>query len=159
MVNRSTIDTLISAWQTFLNKNNNWEELIKDVAPKQSGCGILYELHNPLKRPNEDFAIADMRQLSFAEPHYHPEDNYEIYFVLQGKASIVIGNKKRQVASGDVIIIPPLTAHYTIPDKHFVLAAVNTPPFKPENYIVVTDTNKELRFDRKMFGELCTKKN
>src|SRR5260221_11704322 len=93
------VNELTSEWQKFLD-DKNWEELIKNADPKQSGCGIIYELGNPLNRKDEDFAIADMRQLPFTEPHYHLDNDYEIFFVLQGKALYVVGYKELPVQTG-----------------------------------------------------------
>ena len=58
------------------------------IHPKPTGCGPVYELKNPIERPNESFAIADMREIQVAEPHYHPET--EIYFVLEGRGRMFI---------------------------------------------------------------------
>jgi hypothetical protein len=33
------------------------------------------------------------------------------------------------------IVIPPETVHFIIPQDNLVLGAVNTPPFKKENYV------------------------
>jgi len=155
--NNQNLTELISIWKKFLEKNNNWEQLVQGTPPKQSGCGIIYELGNPLKRPNENFSIADMRKILFAESHYHPDDNYEFYFALQGSALIVVGRKEMNVTLGDVVIIPPNTAHFALPDRDFIIAVVNTPPFKSENYIVVSATNHKVKFDKKQFEALCEK--
>lgn len=150
-----SIQILVAAWQDFLN-TSDWQKLIRNAAPKPSGCGLVYELPNYLNRPEESFTIADMRALDFAEPHYHPTDNYEIYLVLQGEAVVVVGGEEQKVKTGDVVVIPPDTAHFTIPDKNFVIAAVNTPPFKPENYIKLTETesNPAFRFDAEQFNRI-----
>ena len=149
---------IISSWQDFL-KNNGWQELIIGIAPKNSGCGLIYELPNFLNRPNEDFAIADMRNIKFAEPHYHPTGETEIYFVLSGTALIYVGGKENKVKAGDVIIIEPNNAHFTIPDKDFVIAAVNTPPFRPENYICLTETNHSVGFDLEKFNQIISQES
>lgn len=150
---RVCVNEIVNAWQNFL-KSKNWKELIAGVTPKHIGCGIIYELPNFLNRAHESFAIADMREILFSEPHYHPHEDIEIYFVLQGTAHIVVGKNESFVSQGDVIIIPPNTAHFTIPDNEFVIAAVNTPPFKPEHYIVITETNPLVDFDQEQFIRL-----
>lgn len=130
---------LITAWQGYINQNN-WKDITKNITPKQSDC-LVYELGNPLDRPNEDFAIADMRMAHYSEPHFHPDNNYEIYFVLQGTATLVIGGEEYNVNPGDVAIINPKIVHYAIPDKDFVIAVVNTPPFNLKNYIPIDEDN------------------
>ena len=79
----SNMDTLVETWQEYL-KTVNWQELIKGVDPKQTDCGPVFELDNPLDRPSENLAIADMRGIALAGPHYHTGGESEIYFVLEG---------------------------------------------------------------------------
>ncbi|HSW37842.1 MAG TPA: cupin domain-containing protein [Candidatus Saccharimonadales bacterium] len=145
---------ITSAWTAYLKTISNWQDLVKGVEPKEGGCGLIYELPNPIDRPTESFAIADMRELKVAEPHYHPKGVIEIYFVLQGSGLVVVGGKGQKVAKGSTVVIPPNTAHFTIPSNDLVLAAINTPPFRPEDYIVVTETNPDVKFDKEQFERL-----
>lgn len=153
------IDQIVEAWTSFLNSISNWEDLIKDVVPKKTGCGLVYELKNPIDRPKEDFAIADMRGLKVAEPHYHPDGVTEIYIILQGTGLVVNGGKEREVEKGSVVVISPNNTHFTIPDRNLVLAAINAPPFRPEDYIPVTETNPEVKFDKVQLEGLLLKQN
>ncbi len=146
------LDNLVETWQDYV-KTMDWSKEIQKVAGKQSGCGVIYEFANPLNRPDEDFSIADMRELTFTEPHYHPAPDIEIYFVLQGTGLIVVGTQERHIATGDVVVIPPDNAHYTIP-INMVVAVVNTPPFKPEKYIPLTKPNLLVGFDLERFKRL-----
>lgn len=134
------MNEIIIAWQLYLNSIDNWQQLTKGVDPKQTGCGLIYELSNPIDRPHESFAIADMRSIKCTEPHYHREET-EIYFVLQGHGIVVVGDKEEKVQKGSVIVTPPHNVHYTIPRENLVLAVINTPPFKVENYIPFTSEN------------------
>jgi probable phosphoglycerate mutase len=143
-----TLNELIDAWQNFFNKSN-WQELIKEYSPIQGNCGVVYELPNFLNRSNEGLAVVDMSQLDFAEPHYHPD--LEVYFVLQGEALVVVGNEKYSVKKGDVVVIPPFKAHYTIPNDEFVIACINTPPYTPESYIPLKKSDTAVEFDCKQF--------
>lgn len=147
------LNEVVSAWQHFL-ATTDWRSLLDGVTPIVTGCGMVYDLPNFLQRPNEGFAIVDMRQLWYAEPHYHPADNIEIYFVLQGTACVVVGTQEHHVKTGDVVIVPPLMAHFTIPDKQYVIAAINTPPFDPVNYIKVDESNEAVMFDKAQFLRL-----
>ncbi len=149
----TNIKTVLGAWKPYLD-GVNWKKLIKGVAPKQTGCGPVYELPNPIDQPHESFAIADMRKLKVAEPHYHANGETEIYFVLQGSGLVVVGHEERKVKRGSVIITPPDTAHFTIPASDLVLAVINTPPFKPENYIVLTESHPNVNFDYEQFARL-----
>jgi len=143
---------LVNTWQHYLKNNENWENWIKDVTPKRTGCGLVYELTNPINRPNESFAIVDMRNLKYAEPHYHIET--EIYFVLQGTGKVVIRDQVYDIEKDSVVVIPPNASHFTISNEKLVLVVVNTPPFAVEHYIVLKKSNKEQGFDKKQFEKL-----
>ena len=78
MNSSNNIHTIVQIWQSYLDTISDWRQLISGITPKECGCGLVYELSNPLSRATESFAIADMSNLAFAEPHYHPET--EIYF-------------------------------------------------------------------------------
>ena len=160
------IDDAVAAWQAYLDNVDDWCRLTDGVTPKNGGCGLVYELPNPseVERPDESFAIADMRDLArdpgYSEPHYHPrlaEDPSrvtEIYFVLAGQALCVVGGRVRHVGPGDVVVTPPDTAHYVIPDAATVLVAISAPPFAPENYIPVTEANPLVGFDQSQLERL-----
>lgn len=151
----STQETII-AWQNFIYSKKDWQDIVVGTIPKHIGCGVIYELPNFLHRADESFAIADMRQIAFSEPHYHPRGHVEIYFVIQGNALVVVGGKEHYVSAGDVIIIPSEYAHFVIPDNQFVIGVVNTPPFKSENYRVITETNPAFGFDLEQFRRLIS---
>lgn len=150
---QNNFQELVSAWQQFL-KDNPWQGLLGSCVPLHENCGTVYELTNFLNRPNENFAIVDMRVIPHAEPHYHPENDYEFYFVLQGTAIVVVGKEENHVKPGDVVVIPPNKAHFTIPDAEYVIACVNTPPYNPEHYIKLTESNTFFEFDKDQFDRL-----
>ena len=143
-------------WKDYTDTIKDWRELIVDIEPKLGGCGKVYEIPNPINRPNESFAIADMSELDVAEPHYHPDGVTEIYIILEGLGLTVIGNEERAVNVGDVVVTPPNTAHFTIPNGNLVLAVINTPPFQEGDYISLTDTNQAVLFDREQFERLAS---
>jgi mannose-6-phosphate isomerase-like protein (cupin superfamily) len=148
----------IAAWQAFLSKpENSWQQVVAHKPSRNSNCGVVYELENFLNDPNEGFAIVDMRNLAFAEPHYHLHDEVEIYIVLQGTACVVVGKEERYVVVGDVIVTLAGTAHYVIPDDQFVIAVINTPPFDPKKYVQLTQTNESVSFDYEQFTRLVKK--
>lgn len=151
------MNEVVNAWVPYLNSVPDWQQLVEGIEPKPTGCGPVYELPNPIDRPNESFAIADMRGLTTTEPHYHPNGETEIYIVLQGLGLIVVGLEERRMEKGSVIITPPDTTHFTIPKKDLVLAVINTPPFRPENYVVITETDRSLGFDQEQFARLGSK--
>ncbi len=132
----------------------DWQNVVEGVTPKATYCGPVYEPTSPLDRPDESFAIADMREIKVAEPHYHSGGETEIYFILTGSGVTVVGGEELQIKSGDVIVTPPQTAHFTIPKEDLVLIVINTPPFNPDNNIHVDDTNPEVKYDHEQFKKL-----
>lgn len=131
------MNEVVRAWSEYLATVDNWETLVEGIEPKVGGCGLVYEVPNPIERPDESFAIADMRQLEISEPHKHINGEAEIYFVVQGVGKIAVGNEIHDLAPGTSIVTPPDTVHITLPGKDLVLAVVNTPPFDIANYVVV----------------------
>ena len=63
---------------------------------------------------------------------------------------------ERRVGSGDVVVTPPNTTHYVIPDAETVLVAISTPPFMPESYIPVMETDPLVGFDRAQLKRLTS---
>lgn len=143
---------MIHTWQKYLYGFKKWEDLVKSITPKKTGCGKIYELGQPLDRPNEDLAIADMREVLFTQPHYHLET--EIYFVLQGMGLVVVGTKEASLQKGSIILVPSNIAHYTIPKADLVIAVVATPPYNPKNSVPLYEENKTVQFDFEQFKRL-----
>ena len=79
----------------------------------------------------------------------HPNTN-EMQFVLEGTGTVVLGGEQLAVEPDATVIIPPNIAHFTLPDG-LVLAAINTPPFEAEDYIVLTDSDPEVHYDKAVF--------
>lgn len=67
----------LTTWRAYAEQLTDWQELVKNVVPKQTPYGQIYEPANPLGRPNESFAIADMRQIKLAETAHFtiPKEN------------------------------------------------------------------------------------
>ncbi len=145
-------DDLIEVWSKCL-KDLDWEPLVEGVEPKPTGCGLVYEVESPLNRPNESFAIADMRGLYETEPHFHLKE-HEIYFVLQGTGIVCVGGVEYQVRPGDAIPTPPHTAHFTVPNADLVLGVVNSPPFRAENYVALGGSDPKVGFDSEQYRRL-----
>ena len=149
------MNEIIDVWRAYL-KDINWQDLIRDVKPRETGCGLVYELGHPIDRANEDFAIVDMRNLKWSEPHYHSET--EIYFIMQGSGLVVIGDQEKLVKQNDIVVVPSNIAHFVIPEKDLVLGVVCHPPFDPAHYIALTQENKSVQFDKNQFDSyiLCS---
>lgn len=147
----SEIREVADVWQDYVVRIKDWHSLVDGVEPVQGGCGRIYEIGDLIGRTGEDAAIADMRDIPFAEPHYHPTGSWEFYIALQGTARVFVGGVETRMERGDVLIIPPDTAHYTLPDDDFVIVVVNKPPFAPENYIPLAASDPGVQFDHGQF--------
>ncbi len=138
---------------------SDWQARVKNVTPKATGCGPVYELGNPLGRTTESLAIADMRGIAHAQPHYHTGGETEIYIVIAGSGRAVVGSVVSQLQKGSVLVTPPDTAHYALPDpaEGLVLAVVNTPPFKLENNIDITANDPAHHYNHEQFLALTNR--
>ncbi len=144
-------EDLIAAWSEFF-KTATWQNMIAGCQPICNGNGVVYETLNFVGRPHESCAIVDMRSITVSEPHYHAEA--EFYFILQGSCAVVIGGQAFFCATGSVISIPPRVAHFTVPDAECVMAVINTPPFNPNHYVAVTESDLAVGFDYEQFSDL-----
>jgi mannose-6-phosphate isomerase-like protein (cupin superfamily) len=138
------MDEVVRVWEDYFKTISNWKVLIEGIEPKDGGCGLVYELPNPIDRPNESFAIADMTNLEISEPHMHANGETEIYFVIQGVGRIAVGDEITELAPGVTIVTPPETTHVTLPGEGLVLAVVNTPPFELDNYVSQSETEPQV---------------
>lgn len=112
---------VLDAWKPYINAIDDWKMLVRNIEPKLTGCGFVYELPNPQNRPRESFAIADMRQIDISEPHKHINDETEIYFVLQGTGKLAVGAETYNLVPGMSVVTPPDTAHCTLSNKELVM--------------------------------------
>lgn len=148
------IEELITAWQKYIKTMGDWQNVVEGVKPKQTYCGPVYEPPSPLDRPDESFAVADMRNIKVVEPHYHTGGETEVYFIISGSGLTVIGGKELEVTTGDVIVTPPETAHFTTPKENLVMIAVNTPPFSPDRSVHVNETAPQFKYDHEQYKRL-----
>lgn len=132
----SNVQEVVEVWGDYVRGIDDWQALVQGIKPKIGGCGRVFDVPNPIDRPGESFAIADMRGLKLSEPHKHSGET-EIYFVLEGIGSIAVGSKILELVPGAVVVTPPDTVHITRPDDGLVLGVVNTPPFEMDNYVAV----------------------
>lgn len=154
MSNAPEIDQVVAAWTAYADTIEDWQTLVEGIEPKQTDCGPVYDVPNPIDRPNESFAIADMRDVEITGPHYHTNGEVEIYIVLTGLGKLFVGKDKTELKPGVVSITPLETTHFTIPTHDLVIAVVNTPPFNPKNAVSVSENDPDHKFDSKHYEEL-----
>ena len=152
----SDIEEVVKVWSEYIESMPDWQVLVVDVEPKNTECGPVYEPESPLSGRTETFAIADMRNINVAQPHYHANNETEICFVIQGSGLTVMGGEEIEVEKGSIVVTPPNTAHYTFPQKDLVMVVINTPSFKLENNIGITDTNPDVKFSKEQYELLLS---
>ncbi len=148
------MDEIVKAWKNYVSNLDRWESIVKDVEPKQTACGPVYEPPSPLPDRIETFAISDMRDVKVAYPHYHKNGETEIYFVIQGSGLTVVGGEEIPVKKGSVVITPPDTTHFTIPEKDLVMVVINTPSFNASNIVEPHKTDPKVKFDKYQYDRL-----
>ncbi|MBO5460169.1 MAG: helix-turn-helix domain-containing protein [Ruminococcus sp.] len=63
---------------------------------------------------SQDFEIYYYNDSHFDDVHTHTHDYYEFYFFLEGSVTMYINTKGYTLKTGDMVLIPPGTPHYTI---------------------------------------------
>jgi len=143
----------LNVWSLYSDQYIDWPDLVKNITPKDTPNGLIYEL--PMKPDaQQSIAIADMRQLPYAEPHYHTNGEQEMYIVLAGLGRVVVGGVEQPLEPGTISVTPPETAHFTVPTVGLVLAVMNTPPFRAENVVPLQASDPRVGFDREQFLRL-----
>ncbi len=77
-----------------------------------------------------------------SRPHYHPIAE-ETYYILQGRARLVINDIEYLLTPGDAVLITPPERHqiFTEGDEelHFIVACA--PPWEPTNSVYLDEEN------------------
>lgn len=155
-----TIEPILDAWQLYFEDVADWRQVVDGIDPKEGGCGLVYEVPNPLAgRTSESLAIADMSAIAHTTPHYHGNGEVEIYIGLDGAGRIMIGEGAFPIEPGTAVVTLSGIAHYAIPDRRaggLVLAVINTPPFNPDNCVDLdpAKSNPEVQFNAEQFAKL-----
>ncbi|CAN5671964.1 hypothetical protein BH23PAT2_BH23PAT2_10580 [soil metagenome] len=149
-----TMDEVVEAWKQYVDNLDDWQEVVRGTAPKQTACGPVYEPPSPLRERTETFAISDMRNVQVAYPHYHTNGETEIYFVIQGSGLTVVGGEEITIQKGSVVVTPPNTTHFTFPKKNLVMVVINTPDFNAANIVEPHEPDLTVRFDKAQYERL-----
>lgn len=71
-------------------------------------CGGMYSLGKPLESEKLGATIIHCDPEWNSIPHDHQDDRHEeIYVLIDGRATVVVGDERIQMEAGDVIRIPP----------------------------------------------------
>jgi mannose-6-phosphate isomerase-like protein (cupin superfamily) len=148
------MDEIVEAWKKYTNDLVDWQSVASEVEPKQTQCGPVYEPPSPLPERTETFAISDMRDVKVAYPHYHKNGETEIYFVIQGSGLTVVGGEEVHIKKGSIVVTPPNTTHFTIPEKDLVMVVINSPSFNAANIVEPSESDPTVKFDTTQYEKL-----
>lgn len=75
-----------------------------------------------------------------SRPHYHPVAE-EAYYILDGKARVVIDGEERQLAPGDSVLIRPNQHHqiWCVGDETLAILCTCSPAWEPSNTVYLDE--------------------
>ncbi len=97
---------------------------------------MIQELINPTLSGNKNLSLAIAIVEPFKETKLHIHKNSEeIYFILQGKGLMTLGNKTFVVKKEDFILISPKTPHKikNIEEEKLKILCICSPPYSHED--------------------------
>jgi quercetin dioxygenase-like cupin family protein len=71
--------------------------------------GMSYEFHGEKQGAPFSAYIVDAKPGQGPPPHTHPY--VEVAFIIEGRATITVGDEQREVRAGGIVIIPAGTPH------------------------------------------------
>lgn len=121
----------------------------------QEGCYIIEMLND---ETDPEISIARARLEPGMTTQWHQLKNTtERYVIQHGRGLVEVGDEAPQeVKSGDVVLIPAMTAQRiaNIGDKDLIFLAVCSPRFLPENYEELESNQHDLSLWHKPVGTL-----
>ena len=121
---------------------------VKKVLENSSGEKI-YELIGKAKElggsSKHSVAYVVIKKNGSSLLHYHPKAE-ESYYVLKGKARIVVDNNENLLKKGDAVLIMPFEKHQIFNDgeENLEFIVVSAPAWEPNNSVFI---NKKKRSD------------
>lgn len=104
---------------------------IEKVPSEEVSCGKLHLLST-----RDDFAEANLVVVEASEEdmlHYHPQAT-EMYYILSGEGRVRLNGESVEAREGNLIFIPPFTAHSIIPTNSGLEAlTISVPAWRPED--------------------------
>ncbi len=92
------------------------------------------------------FAVAEMRGPTI--PHVHKVTT-EYYFVLSGRGVVIVAGQRIDVYRNTLVVIKPMTSHYTIPDRTMSVLAITIPVWTAEDQFVLTEDDWSVGYSTK----------
>lgn len=101
------------------------------------------QLKEVWRSPTEETSIAHVAMGLGATSLLHMHrSTTEVYHILEGIGTLLLNDRKLNVAPGDVIVIPPNTAHKISNTGHtgLVFLVTSVPAFDPKDVVLLEDT-------------------
>ncbi|TAK71822.1 MAG: cupin domain-containing protein [Gammaproteobacteria bacterium] len=119
----------------FINNKNKCIPILGALSER------IYELIGTHAGNTNEVSVAYLELPSNASTskHYHP-NMIEVYYVLDGRAEILLNNKIIEINKNDVILIERNTTHQLMnnSDKTLHLLTISTPAWTPIAEVAVT---------------------
>ena len=97
----------------------------EDVEPVACPCGLSRRAITA--EDNDLLSVHRVEIREEAQKHYHKKCT-EYYIILSGKGEIELDDERFEIGPGDVVMIPPLTAH--VARGEFEIINIVSPPFE-----------------------------
>ncbi len=106
------------------------------------GIGVpdlgAYEVLSDTRHKEAGLRVLLVKKGIRIKPHYH-ERCTQVYFIIDGRAEIVVGGQPIQARQMDVVRIPPCTVHGLRALVRTVALSISVPPLDPEDQVVVDE--------------------
>lgn len=90
---------------------------------------------------NKDFSLA-MGELEPGEKNkWHWLEGQELYYFIEGEGEIIIGEKKKVVEEGTMVIVPPKIKQQirNTGDKKMLFFCIVNPPYDPKKEMIIEE--------------------
>ena len=109
-----------------------------DTNPFKGYCGQIFRYINRVNVPETNLSciLVEMAPGEISDLHHHNKSQ-EIYFVIEGKGQIRLGDRTIIVNPGDAVHIPTRVKHSIENDGEILmqLFVVNSPPYQENDVI------------------------
>jgi mannose-6-phosphate isomerase-like protein (cupin superfamily) len=109
----------------------------KDIDSYRTKDGsLIREIFHPTNSGVCRQSLAEARLLpgEETEKHFH-RNSEEIYYVLQGKGRVRIGQELTEISAGEGLLLPPGTAHSikNIGNEELIFLCMSSPPYNHDD--------------------------
>jgi mannose-6-phosphate isomerase-like protein (cupin superfamily) len=94
-------------------------------------------------------------------PHWHAE-TFEQYYLVRGRGRTTVGLETQDVGPGTLVLIPPRTAHYTVPHRGEMLELLvgTVPAWRADDTLPLSSSDASVGYsERHWVDELLSELN